>query len=270
MCILNQQQLLELDQAIRHWLKGLDDIIPNLIADMHKETKLNKFDLVTNVDRMIQDQFEAFINEHYPDHQLFGEEKNNDLVDAKHGDVWVMDPIDGTANLVKQKTDYCIILSYFSEGEPLLAYIYDYPHHTLYKAIKGEGAFENEVRMPKVAPLHINDAILSYNLYVINEQTQADLKNAAFSYRLIGSCGLDSLRVMKGQFGAHINTNAKPWDISAQFLFSEELGLKMTNLKNETIDFALGGPFIISNPGCHEAVLEILNRDGGYEVNKNS
>lgn len=267
-CNLNRNQLLQLDQAIRHWLKGLDDIIPKLIADMHTETKANQFDLVTNVDQMIQDQFDAFLKEHYPSHELFAEEKNNDLVDAKHGDVWIMDPIDGTANLVKQKTDYCIILSYFSEGQPMIAYIYDYPHHTLYKAIRDEGAFENEVRMPKVPSLDISEMILSYNPYVLNDHTQADLKAAAFSYRLIGACGLDSLRVMKGQFGAHINTNAKPWDISAQFLFAKELDLKMTNLDNEPIDFAVGGPFIISNKGCHEAVLEILNQKGGYQVNK--
>ncbi|SUM34547.1 suppressor protein suhB [Staphylococcus gallinarum] len=27
-----------------------------------------------------------------------------------------MDPIDGTANLVKQQEDYCIILGYFVDG----------------------------------------------------------------------------------------------------------------------------------------------------------
>ena len=37
-------------------------------------------------------------------------------------------------------------------------------------------------------------------MYVLNEQTIEDLKAAAFSYRLIGSCGLDSVRVIKGQF----------------------------------------------------------------------
>lgn len=98
---MNKTERIHLDKEIRQWLKGLDDIIPQLIADMHTETKANQFDLVTNVDRMIQDKFEMFLQTHYPSHQLFAEEKNNDLVDAKHGDVWIMDPIDGTANLVK-------------------------------------------------------------------------------------------------------------------------------------------------------------------------
>ena len=70
--------------------------------------------------------------------------------------------------------------------------------------------------------------------------------------RNIGSCGLDSVRVIKGQFGAHINTNPKPWDIAAQFLFAKELNLKMTQLNGEPLDFAKSGPFIISNHGCYK------------------
>lgn len=51
----------------------------------------------------------------------------------------------------------------------------------------------------------------------INDDTSKALYDASFSVRNIGSCGLDSVRVIKGQFGAHINTNPKPWDIAAQF-----------------------------------------------------
>ena len=48
-------------------------------------------------------------------------------------------PIDGTANLVKQQEDYCIILAYFENGQPKLSYIYDYAHKIIYKAIEGKG-----------------------------------------------------------------------------------------------------------------------------------
>ena len=53
---------------------------------------------------------------------------------------------------------------------------------------------------------------------MLKEETVQSLFQSAFDFRSIGSCGLDSIRVIKGQFGAHINTNPKPWDISAQFL----------------------------------------------------
>ena len=119
--------------------------------------------------------------------------------------------------------------------------------------------------MLKPATLSIEDAILSFNPHVLNDRTINALFQTSFSYRIIGSCGLDSIRVIKGQFGAHMNTNPKPWDIVAQFLFAQELNLKMTSLDGGKVDFGKGGPFIISNPGCHQDVLDILNSGNGYQ-----
>lgn len=99
----------------------------------------------------------------------------------------------------------------------------------------------------------------------MNDATIHELNSASFGYRFIGSCGLDSTRVFLGQFGAHVNTNPKPWDIAAQFLFAKELGLKMTTLDNTDLDFAKAGPFIISNKACHDEVLKILNANTGYQ-----
>ena len=80
--------------------------------------------------------------------------------------------------------------------------------------------------------------------------------------RNIGSCGLDSVRVIKDL--VHINTNPKPWDIAAQFLFAKELNLKMTQLNGEPLDFAKWP--IISNHGCYKDILTIINRNGGYHI----
>lgn len=261
-----QNKLHNLDAHIMDWLKHLDDVIPNLITDMITDTKINRFDLVTNVDKQLQNKFETYLAEHFPSHQLLGEEKDNSMIRPYEGHLWIMDPIDGTANLVKQQEDYCIIIAYFVDGEPKLSYIYDYPHDKLYKAIAGEGAFVNGQQLMPPNELKLQDAIISFGTQYINDDTSKALYDASFSVRNIGSCGLDSVRVIKGQFGAHINTNPKPWDIAAQFLFAKELNLKMTQLNGEPLDFAKSGPFIISNHGCYKDILTIINRNGGYHI----
>ncbi len=146
--------------------------------------------------------------------------------------------------------------------------IYDHPHQKLYKAIAGVGAFENNQLMQSPSPIDLKDAIISFKPQVLNNKTLQTLFQASFDFRTIGSCGLDSIRVIKGQFGAHFNTNPKPWDISAQFLFARELHLKMTHINGGPLDFSLGGPFIISNPSCYEDVLNILNSDDNYSKNE--
>ena len=173
---------------------------------MVTSTKKNRFDLVTNVDKSIQQKFESFLKEHYPSHQLFAEEKSNSEINAKEGHVWIMDPIDGTTNLVKQQEDYCIILAYFENGQPKLSYIYDYAHKIIYKAIEGKGAFMNNVKLESPEVLSLKDTIVSFGSEYVNEKLSKALYQSSFSVRYIGACGLDSVRVIKGQFGAHFNT----------------------------------------------------------------
>ncbi|MCU5745215.1 inositol monophosphatase family protein [Staphylococcus sp. SQ8-PEA] len=261
---MDDKSLQVIDERVQTWLRTLDEMIPNLVKDMQLSTKQNRYDLVTNVDRTIQNDFESFLHEHCPQHQLLAEEKSNEDINPKRGHTWVMDPIDGTMNLVKQQEDYCIILAYFIDGQPMLSYIYDYPRQQLYHAKRGSGAYVNGKKLPTPPHIPLQEGILSFGAQFVNAETLNDLFEAAFSYRSIGACGLDSIRVIKGQFAAHFNTNPKPWDIAAQFLFAEELGLRMTTLDGEEIDFTKAGPFIISNSGCHQEVLDILNSKGGY------
>lgn len=259
------EQLQQIDRQVVQWLRQIKCDLPTMLADMDLQTKTSRFDLVTNVDKAIEQSFEQLLTAHFPAHQLYGEEAHHDTAKLRAGYTWVLDPIDGTANLVKQQDDYCIILALFHNGEPVLSYIYDCPREKLFQAIKGQGVYLNGEVLPPPPTMPLADSIISFNNKVLNDETMHDLLDASFGYRLIGACGLDSAKVFTGQFGMHIHTNAKPWDIGAQFLFAEMLGLKMTNFQQEPIDFIHGGPFIISNPGCYEETLAILLQNGGYQ-----
>lgn len=110
---MTDKTLQQIDKLICSWLKRIDNVIPQLIMEMTTETKRHRFDLVTNVDKQIQQQFQQFLATHFPEHQLLAEEKSNEMITNEINHLWIMDPIDGTANLVKQQEDYCIILAYF-------------------------------------------------------------------------------------------------------------------------------------------------------------
>ena len=68
---MHSNDLHMIDEMITKWLKNVDQIIPNLIAEMKTDTKLNRFDLVTNVDKQIQNEFQVFLQTHLEGHQLF-------------------------------------------------------------------------------------------------------------------------------------------------------------------------------------------------------
>ena len=71
------------------------------------------------------------------------------------------DPIDGTTNLVKQGKDYCLIVCLFYDGEPLLAYTYEFYQQKLYKAVQGQGVTINGVPLHVDKYHHLNDALIS-------------------------------------------------------------------------------------------------------------
>ena len=77
------------------------------------------------------------------------------------GYAWAIDPIDGTTNLVKQGKDYCLIVSLFYDGEPLLAYTYEFYQQKLYKAVQGQGVTINGVPLHVDKYHHLNDALIS-------------------------------------------------------------------------------------------------------------
>ena len=77
------------------------------------------------------------------------------------GYAWAIDPIDGTTNLVKQGKDYCLIVCLFYDGEPLLAYTYEFYQQKLYKAVQGQGVTINGVPLHVDKYHHLNDALIS-------------------------------------------------------------------------------------------------------------
>ena len=71
-----------------------------LKALRHKQNFSLKTDnsMVTETDLAIESRLRELIGQRYPEHGIYGEEYENENIDATH--VWVLDPIDGTTAFV--------------------------------------------------------------------------------------------------------------------------------------------------------------------------
>src|SRR3954468_3507139 len=74
------------------------------------ETKSSVNDLVTNIDKEIEQFFISRIKRDFPDHKILGEEGFGDVVQTLDGVVWMLDPIDGTMNFIHQRRNFAISL----------------------------------------------------------------------------------------------------------------------------------------------------------------
>ena len=83
------------------------------------------FDYVTAIDEAVQEFIQKELSDLYPQIQFMGEEKDNSDIDMS-GQVWVLDPVDGTTNLIHDYQNSAISLALIDNSEIILGIIYKF------------------------------------------------------------------------------------------------------------------------------------------------
>ena len=92
-------------------------------------------DLVTNIDREVENLIIEKINSHFPDHTILAEESG---LNQKTPDyLWVIDPLDGTTNFVHGYPSFGVSIGLLIKGVPSLGVVMELPSKNLYSAYKG-------------------------------------------------------------------------------------------------------------------------------------
>jgi myo-inositol-1(or 4)-monophosphatase len=95
-----------------------------------------RHDVLTAMDGEVERYIRAAITARLPDDAIIGEEEG-----GRGGErVWLIDPIDGTANYARGIPHYCVSIGYLERNVPTVAAIHDPSHDWLYTAARGEGA----------------------------------------------------------------------------------------------------------------------------------
>ena len=109
-----------------------------------------RHDVLTEMDGQVERFVRAAIAAAYPDDAIIGEEDGG----AAGERVWIIDPIDGTANYARGIAHYCVSIGYLEGGRPEVGAIYDPSHDRLYSARRGHGAWLDGQRMDARALPH--------------------------------------------------------------------------------------------------------------------
>lgn len=230
--------------------------------DLVIETKSGANDLVTNIDRETELFFIDKIKAFDSSHRILGEEGMGEKVESLEGPVWILDPIDGTMNFVKQHRHFMITIGFFIDGVGKLGYIFDVMREDLFYAIEGEGAWYNNTFLRKLQPLKIEEAVIGINANwvtpndKINHEKIIDLVRTVRGTRSYGSAAMEIAFVVTGKLDAYISMRLSPWDIGGGSVIAKEVGAVISNLKGEKLDFLSQDTFIIANPYIHHLILD--------------
>lgn len=222
------------------------------------EEKTSFRDIVTNMDKETEDFFAQNIRTRFPEHQIMGEEGKNNQFTSMQGYIWIIDPIDGTMNFVKQRDNFGIMISLFCDGIGLLGYLYDVVQDKMCFAIKGYGAYLNNMQLPQAKDIGITDSLMNIGDCVMRTDAKEsrELLNRALAFRSVGSAALAEMAVFEGKICAYLNYKLYPWDISPAIVIAEELGYVCETIDGKKVDLLKKTTFIV---GTKRAVEEIKN-----------
>lgn len=219
--------------------------------------------IVTKADKEINEYLIRRVKETFPTHSVDGEEEQ--FGDSKY--VWVCDPVDGTAMYARHIPVAVFSLALVIEGESQVGVVYDPFTDNLYSAIKGKGAYRNDVK------IHVNDIALDdmrsmshFDMWPAAEYQVYDAikKLGEKTYFIgVGSIIRACMCVANGDFNlaAFPGTKHKNCDIAAVKVIVEEAGGKVTNLfgEEQRYDTDIKGA-IVSNGLVHEEVIETIKK----------
>lgn len=251
-----------MDLYIKSLIKEAGHIIRNsFLSELVIETKSNPNDLVTNMDKEIEQFFIARIRRDFPGHRVFGEEGFGDVIEDLSGVVWLLDPIDGTMNFVHQKSNFAISLGIYEDGIGKLGYIYDVVNDNLYHAVHGEGAYCNDERLAPLKETTLEHSIVGINAtwvtpnrYIKHEDSIRLIQDVRGT-RSYGSAALELAFLATGRIDAYISMRLSPWDIAGGMVIAREVGAVATNFSGEPANLLKQDAFIAANPSVHEKIL---------------
>lgn len=235
-------------------------VLAHLQQPLDIKTKSNSRDLVTNVDRLVEQYYVQAIREFDPVANILGEEGLGDAIDSMVGSVWIVDPIDGTLNFVKQKDQFATMVAYFENGQPRGAWILDVMENELLHGAPEFGVWLNTKKLSAPANLSLVESVVSLSgaRLLHNVPGFQAVAGAALGYRVYGSAGISFIRLARGQVGAFMSY-LKPWDFAAGQVLCQALGLQVTKFDRKVDDMLSSTLIVAATKNAANDILALTN-----------
>ncbi len=192
--------------------------------------KKGQADFVTEVDLAVQAFLQTRLEELAPGVQFMGEEKDNSQIDLQRP-VWILDPVDGTTNLIHGYRHSAVSLALAQAGRVTLGLVYDPYTDELFTAQEGQGAYCNgaPIRVSRAQSLSESLVDVGTNPY---DRPGADrtfrwmraVYDRSHDIRRIGAASIALCYVAAGRLDGFAEIGLKPWDYAAGMLLVKEAG----------------------------------------------
>jgi len=220
--------------------------------------------LVTNVDREIEDFIKARIKKQFPHDSILAEE--SPLENAEAARRWVIDPLDGTTNFAHALPLFSISIGVEVDKEIVAGGVFNPVTDELFLASRGKGARLNgkKIHVSKIDKL--NRALLVTGFpYDIHEHPERSLPyfngmiQAAQGVRRLGSAAIDFCYLASGKFDGFFEVQLNPWDCAAGMLILLEAGGQISDFHGNLYSIYVP-EMAASNGRIHQEMIQVLQQ----------
>jgi len=195
---------------------------------------------VTNGDLLVDKILQEKISDLTPDIQIVSEENVDEINKFDRKNFWLIDPIDGTREYIKNRSEYTLNAALILDKKPVLGVIYAPKLKRLFYSFGKNNAYE----ISKNRKIKLTSKKLSKKNEVLalsNSPTPSDvILNIHKKYNVTKfikcSSSLKFCLIASGEFDIYAaRARAKEWDIAAGHAIAEHAGAILTTFSGKKI-----------------------------------
>ena len=240
-----------------------------LIMDQNKASDITvkgPADFVTQVDLSVQNFLRKALLEKYPQIQFMGEEDHLNTMDPEKP-AWILDPIDGTTNLIYDFHHSAVSLGYYENHQIQMGVVYNPFTEETFWAKRGEGAFLNEQPICVRPTAALDNSLISIGTSPYDKDMAEEnfhlfktLFLKSLDIRRTGAASLDLAYTACGRLDGYLERNLKPWDFAAGAVILEEAGGIITTYDGSPVNYCKNQDILAGCPSIHPQLLELTKR----------
>ncbi len=236
--------------------------------DRNKVEEKGLNDLVSYVDKQAEELIVNRLRDILPEADFITEEGTAAQSDKAY--TWVIDPLDGTTNFIHGLPIFSVSIGLMYEGKVVLGVVYEINFDECFYAIKGGGAFCNELPIQVSQSASLEESLIATGFpYSAFSQIDNYLKvlralmSKCHGLRRWGSAAVDMCYVANGRVDGFFEYDLKPYDVAAGVIILQEAGGMVSDFKKGE-DFIFGREMLATNGKIHLAFEKELETHWSY------
>jgi fructose-1,6-bisphosphatase/inositol monophosphatase family enzyme len=190
-------------------------------------------DLVTVADREAEQLLSEALLDLLPGARVVGEEQTARepalLERLDQGDVWLIDPLDGTGNFVEGTPCFAVMAALLSRGETIAAWVLDPLREVMARAERGAGAWLGDQRVrtdghASSAEQLRGSVLVKYMPQALRQHVEGRLPRISEALPGTRCAGAEYPAIVTGQQDFAVFWRTLPWDHAPGALFVTEAG----------------------------------------------